>query len=246
MWFVRWVLKVAGPAKDPIHPRVDGDNAVLPALRGADCARPRPLVAPIAQFSLHLCNDWPWPARVVVSEGEVRMDDETCVYRGRVIDVALERVELPNGHRAELEIVRHPGGAAVVALDERHRVCLLYQYRYVAGGWLWELPAGKIDGGEAPVLTAHRELAEEAGVKAAHWLPMGRMVSSPGVFSESVYLYLARQLTPADAVRDAHEVFEVHWVPFDEALEQARSGEIVDAKTIIGLFRAQALLAQGE
>lgn len=168
-------------------------------------------------------------------------DSKTVIYRGKIIDFFLERVTLPNGAMAELEIVRHPGGAAVVALDSENRVCLLRQYRHAAGGWLWELPAGKLDPGEPPLVTAQRELQEEAGLRAARWEPLGKIISSPGVFTEVVHLFLARDLRGTPANAEAHEVFEVHWVPFAEALMQARAGEITDAKTLAGLFRADGL-----
>lgn len=169
-------------------------------------------------------------------------DTQREIYRGRIIRLALERVRLPNGATAELEIVHHPGGAAVVALDAQGRVCLLRQYRHAAGGWLWELPAGKLDPGEAPALTARRELEEEAGMRAASWQALGRIVSSPGVFTEVIHLYLARELTPVAAQTEAHEVIEVHWYPWAEALRMAQVGEIEDAKTLAGLLRAQALV----
>lgn len=165
-------------------------------------------------------------------------DSETLVYRGKIIDLCVEQVTLPNGAVAELEIVRHPGGAAVVAIDRENRVCLLRQYRHAAGGWLWELPAGKLDPGEAPLATAQRELQEEAGVLASSWEPLGKIVSSPGVFTEVVHLFRARELRDTPAAAEVHEVFEVHWIPFGQALARARTGEITDAKTIAGLFRA--------
>jgi ADP-ribose pyrophosphatase len=164
------------------------------------------------------------------------------VFRGRVIDVALETVELPTGREAELEIVRHPGGAAAVALDAAGRVCLLRQYRHAAGGWLWELPAGKIDPGEDPVETARRELAEEAGVQAQEWTDLGRMHSSPGVFTEIIYLYLGRDLRPAALDHGHDEVIEVHWLPLARAVQWCRDGTVTDAKSLVGLFRAAALL----
>ena len=164
------------------------------------------------------------------------------VFKGRVIDVALETVALPGGREAELEIIRHPGGAAVVALDPAGRVCLLRQYRYAAGGWLWELPAGKIDPGEDPFETARRELAEEAGVQARDWTDLGRMHSSPGVFTEIIYLYLGRDLESAALDHDHDEVIEIHWLPLAEAMQWCRDGTITDAKTLVGLFRAAALV----
>jgi ADP-ribose pyrophosphatase len=169
---------------------------------------------------------------------------KTVIYRGKIIELSLENVTLPNGALAELEIVHHPGGAAVVALDHDNRVCLLRQYRHAAGGWLWELPAGKLDAGEPPLSTAQRELEEEAGLRAARWESLGKIISSPGVFTEVVHLFLARDLSSVPANTEAHEVLEVHWVPFTEALARAREGEITDAKTLVGLFRAGAVARQ--
>jgi ADP-ribose pyrophosphatase len=168
------------------------------------------------------------------------------IFTGRIIRLTLETVELPNGAEAELEIVHHPGGAAVVALDAERRVCLLRQYRHALGGWLWELPAGKLDPGEAPRTTAERELIEEAGVRAARWQDLGRAISSPGVFTEIIHLYLAQDLATVPAAAEEHEVFEVHWLPWAEALRMATKGEIEDAKTLVGLMRAQAWLGDRE
>ena len=167
------------------------------------------------------------------------------VYEGKVIDVSLEEVRLPNGVTTELEVIGHPGGAAVVALNERGEVCLLRQYRHVVGGWLWELPAGKIDHREPPLATAKRELEEEAGVRAACWSSLGRMVSSPGVFCERVYLYLAEKLTLVTPRTEVDEVIEVHWVPFAQALARAEASspgetEIWDAKSALAILRAGA------
>ena len=97
------------------------------------------------------------------------LTNSTLIFSGRVVRVTIDEVVLPNGHRALLDVVHHPGGAAVVALDGQQRVCLLRQYRYVADGWLWELPAGKLEPHEPPLVTAQRELAEEAGVHAQQW-----------------------------------------------------------------------------
>ncbi len=165
------------------------------------------------------------------------------IYTGRVVTLDVEDVRLPNGHLATLEIVGHPGGAAVVALNATGEVCLLRQYRHVAGGWLWEIPAGKLDG-KTPDATARAELAEEAGVVARDWQSLGHVVSSPGVFREVVHLYLARQLAPVPAAPEREEVFEVSWVPLAQAVERALSGDIVDAKSVIALVRAADRLAR--
>ena len=164
------------------------------------------------------------------------------VFQGQVIDVAIETVELPNGRRVDLEVIHHPGGAATVALDEQERVCMLRQFRHAGGGWLWELPAGKIDPGEEPLNTARRELEEEAGVRATDWRDLGWMHSSPGVFTEVIHLWLARGLEPMAHDHGQDELIEIHWLPLNQALDWCSDGTITDAKTLIGLFRADALL----
>jgi 8-oxo-dGTP pyrophosphatase MutT (NUDIX family) len=133
--------------------------------------------------------------------------------------------------------------SAIVAINEALEVCLLHHYRHVAGGWLWEVPAGKLDG-KTPDATARAELAEEAGVIARDWQSLGHVVSSPGVFREVVHLYLARDLAPVPAAPEREEVFEVRWVPLAEAVERALGGDIVDAKSVIALVRAADRLAR--
>lgn len=163
----------------------------------------------------------------------------TPIYKGRIIEVSLESVELPNKHVCDLEIVRLTAGAASVAIDRSDQVCLLRQFRHAADGWLWELPAGRVDANEEPRITAERELLEEAGIQAQQWESLGSIISSPGILTEVVYLYLARELTRTSPDLEQGEVIEVHWLPLKEALGLAISGEIQDAKTLVGLFRAQ-------
>jgi len=164
------------------------------------------------------------------------------VFQGRVLKLNLEQVVLPNGTTTELEIAHHPGGAAIVALDASNRVCLLRQFRHAAGGWVTELPAGKLDNREPPLSCAQRELAEEAGVQAARWEKLGDFFSSPGVLTEVIHVFLARDLQPADARPELHEVLEAHWIPLAEAVAMAAEGRIQDGKTLVGLFWASAVL----
>jgi 8-oxo-dGTP pyrophosphatase MutT (NUDIX family) len=169
----------------------------------------------------------------------MRPVSQTTQFTGRIIRVTTDEVVLPNGHRTVLEIVHHPGGAVAVALDAGGRVCLLRQYRYAAGGWLWELPAGKLEPAEPPLGTAQRELAEEAGLEARRWRSLGTCLSSPGVFTEVLHLFLATGIAPGAAAHERSEVIEIHWLPLETACEWALAGTITDSKTVIGLLRAR-------
>lgn len=160
------------------------------------------------------------------------------IYRGSIVSLDVESIVLPNGATMRMERVSHPGGAAVVALDASGRVCLLRHYRPAVEAWLWEIPAGKIDHGEPPLVTAKRELREEVGLIAARWDPLGPIWSSPGVFTERIDLYLARGLTEGAAAAHADQLFEVHWMPLETALEMVLAQEGADAKTLAGLARA--------
>src|SRR5690348_11909160 len=175
----------------------------------------------------------------------MKPEKQTVHFRGRVIKVTTDEVVLPNGHRAELEVVHHPGGAAVIAIDEKEQVCLLRQYRYVAEGYIWELPAGKLEPNEPPLLTAQRELIEEAGVSAREWRSLGSYLSSPGIFTEVLHLFLATGVDPAAVAHEQAEVIEVHWVPFDEACGWAESGRLRDGKAAMGLLRARYVRSHG-
>lgn len=161
------------------------------------------------------------------------------IFEGRVISLGIESLTLPNGTRLDLEIVRHPGGAAVVAINAMRQVCLLRQYRHAGGGWIWELPAGKLEPEEPAASTAVRELAEEAGLTAGSWEELGSILVTPGFCDEVIHLFLARELSAVPARPEAHELIEIHWIPFDEALAQVYNGTLRDAKTMLGLTLAE-------
>lgn len=168
------------------------------------------------------------------------------IYRGRIVNLHLEEAALPNGVTVTLEVMHHRGASAVAAVDDQGRVVLIRQYRHAAGGYLWELPAGVLaSASEPPVECARRELREETGL-AARWLePLGSMLTTPGFCDERIHLFLARGLDPVGHERDHDEVIvEVREVPIDEAIAMVRRGEIVDGKTIVGLYRAADALRE--
>ena len=160
------------------------------------------------------------------------------VYHGRIVRLRVESVQLPNGNVCELELIRHPGAAAVVPVDEHGEVVLVRQYRHAASGWLLEVPAGKLDGDEAPELCAARELEEETGYAASDWTPLGWIWTTPGFTDEKIWLFLARGLTPARQALQADEVLEVERMPLGEAVARAARGEIRDGKSVCALLRA--------
>ncbi|MDB6086212.1 MAG: hydrolase [Gammaproteobacteria bacterium] len=160
-------------------------------------------------------------------------------YRGRVIEVSSEVLRYSNGREHELDFVRHPGAAAVVALDEAQRVCVVRQYRHGITDFMWEIPAGKLDSGEAPAVCAVRELAEETGVSARSWTSLGVYVPAPGIFTEVIHLYLARNLEIGPAAPDVDEELELEWLPLNEAIGRVQRGEWNDGKTAMALLRAQ-------
>ena len=159
------------------------------------------------------------------------------IHHGSVVDLGLETVKLPNGELFALEIVRHPGGAIVVARDANNRVGLIRQFRHAAGGWIWEFPGGLLEPDEPPMAAAKRELREETGCRAGTWKSLGSTLSTPGFCNERLHIFLATDLTLAQPDRQQHEFIEVHWTPLPEVLEMARCGQIDDAKTIVALFR---------
>ncbi len=164
------------------------------------------------------------------------------LYRGQILKLRLDEVRLENKHRTVREIVEHRGAVAIVPLDAQERVLMVRQYRSAAARELLEIPAGTLEEGEDPALCATRELKEETGFRAALWEPLGYFYSSPGFSTEKMYLYLARQLTQTEPSPEEDENITVEMVPLGQAIEKIERGEIVDAKSMVGLLRVWKLM----
>lgn len=160
------------------------------------------------------------------------------LHQGAVGSYGLCDVEFPDGHRTSLVVLAHPGAAAVVPFLDARRIVLLRQYRHAIGGVIWEIPAGKLDAGEAPELCALRELREETGYSAGRLVRSGEILTAPGFTDERIHLFCAYDLTPGSAAPEPNENLELHEVELAQALAMVERGEIVDAKTIVGLMHA--------
>jgi ADP-ribose pyrophosphatase len=158
-------------------------------------------------------------------------------YQGRSITVYVEEAELPDGRRVDLDVVRHPGAAAVVPFEADDVVLLIRQFRHAAGGTIWEVPAGKLDG-DTPESCAMKELEEEAGRRAGRLERLGSIWTTPGFTDEVIHLFAAFDLTPTPRRLEFDEVIEVVPTPIGEALEMIWRGELRDAKSAIALLHA--------
>jgi 8-oxo-dGTP pyrophosphatase MutT (NUDIX family) len=170
---------------------------------------------------------------------------ELC--RAAIVTVRADQVQMPDGSVVSREVVQHPGAVAVLALDEAERVLLIRQYRHPVGRQLWELPAGLRDvAGEPPRVTAERELLEEAGYRAGDWRVLVDFFTSPGISTERLRVYLARNLTEIPQqqrkyVREDEEAYLVPaWVPLDEAVALFLSGDLHNGVTAVGILSAYA------
>lgn len=159
------------------------------------------------------------------------------IRNGRVFDITVENVTFPNGVNIDMEIIRHPGASAIVPLTADNEIVMLKQYRHAIGGFLWEIPAGTFDAGEAPLVCAKRELAEETGFEAESWESIGAVTPLPGYSDERIHLFLARNLIPSTQSLDPDEILEVHSIPLEKVIAMISDGEIEDAKTIAAVFR---------
>src|SRR5882762_10646889 len=179
------------------------------------------------------------------------MEDETKpgrlkskrVYSGKVISLDVDTVRFPDGSIGELEMIRHPGASAIVpflsdAGGTDPQVLLIRQYRYAADGYLYEIPAGRLNPGEDPRDCAVRELKEETGCTAEQMEHLLTMYTTPGFTDEKIHLFMATGLVAGETKHEADEFLDLHPMRLSRALEMVEAGEIQDAKTVIGLLFA--------
>jgi len=163
------------------------------------------------------------------------------VYSGRIVQLDIDTVRFPDGSIGEMEMIRHPGAAAVVPVlagsdTADPQILLIRQYRYAADGPVWEVPAGRLDPGESPETCARRELEEEAGAKAERLERLTAIYTTPGFIDERIHLFAAYGLTPTPHRREPDEFMEAVPLPLSRVLGMIRDGEIVDGKSIVAVL----------
>jgi len=166
------------------------------------------------------------------------------IFEGRVVNLRVDTVELPNGRVTSREVVEHRGAVAIVPMLDHEKLVLVRQFRQPVGGTLLEIPAGTLDEGEDPCECARRELVEEIGYFPEKLTEMFHSYLSPGYSTEMLHTFLAEDLTKATANRDSDEFLEVVTVSLRDAIEMIRSGEIADAKSICGILLASRLFKE--
>lgn len=171
-----------------------------------------------------------------------RMVSSQTIFEGKIVRVTVDEARLPSGRLATREVVYHPGGVAILALDTDNQVTLVRQYRYPIGQLLLELPAGKLDAGEDHLPAAKRELSEETGLEAEEYTYLGHILASPGFCDESLHMYLARGLKRSAQHPDEDEFLDVVTMPFAELADRVMDGTIADAKTVATVLKVKVLL----
>jgi ADP-ribose pyrophosphatase len=160
------------------------------------------------------------------------------VYEGRLLKIDVDHVALSGGRQATLEIIRHPGAAAALPFLDEDSVLLVRQYRHAMGGFILEVPAGKLDPGEGPERCVVREVEEEVGHRPGRIVPLGAIFTTPGFTDEVIWLYEAHDLVPTEVAHEADEWIEVTRMPFAEVVDAVRDGRIRDAKSVATVLHA--------
>ena len=167
------------------------------------------------------------------------------IFKGRIIDVHLDEVMLPNGKKSEREVVDHPGGVCIAALTKDYELLFVRQYRYPYSEQLLELPAGKLEKGSTPLENGKRELKEETGAEGKDYISLGKVYPSPGYMSEVIYLYLCKVGEVGRQKLDEDEFLNVEKIKIDDAFKMVMNGEIKDAKTQIAILKIKNLITCG-
>ncbi|MCQ2514988.1 MAG: NUDIX hydrolase [Ruminococcus sp.] len=168
------------------------------------------------------------------------------VFDGKILHITLDEIELPDGSRSKREVVNHPGGVAVAALDENNNLLFVRQFRYPYKEVVLELPAGKLEKGSTPLENGKRELIEETGAEGYSYISLGQLYPSPGYTSEIIHLYACRIQTEGDSRPDDGEFLNVEKIPLDKAVEMVLNNQIPDAKSQVAILKTAMLLKSGK
>jgi ADP-ribose pyrophosphatase len=177
----------------------------------------------------------------------IKVNSSIPVHQGKVFTLYRENITLPNTVNIDLDVIRHPGAVAILAMDTDNQLILIRQYRHALDGFIWEIPAGTLDPGEAHHICARREFAEETGLSAQNWQKIGEITPVPGYANERIHVFLATGLTKIDMTPEADEIISVHRKPISEVMDMVYSGKIQDAKTLSAIllsFRVSKSIAR--
>lgn len=168
------------------------------------------------------------------------------VFDGRILHITLDEIELPNGKKSKREVVNHPGGVTVAAIDENNNLLFVRQFRYPYKEVVLELPAGKLEKGSTPLENGKRELMEETGAEGYSYISLGQLYPSPGYTSEIIHLYACKVKSQGSSNPDDGEFLNVEKIPLDKAVEMVLNNQIPDAKTQVAVLKTAMLIKSGK
>ena len=181
--------------------------------------------------------------QMILHEDRISGED---IFHGRVVNLKVDQIRLPNGHTSIREVIQHPGGVSVAALTDTDELLMVRQFRYPFQRVLLELPAGKLEPGETPLEAAKREQKEETGTQAKDYLSLGKCYATPAYCTEQIYLWACRITSAGQQHLDPDEFLEVERVPLEQAVDMVLNNEISDGKTQIGILKTYALVKGGK